>query len=185
MPDRIGLCILAGGKSERMGRDKADLYIGDVTFLERISKELSFIDEKMISLRKGDTRTLKDYVSVYDDGDKGPIGGIISALVNTKCDAVLFVPVDLPYYGKTDAENLINSYGGQCAFFPRDKENVHYVCGIIAKKALSYILKMEKEGKYAIRNLAALCETGYFEVCNSKAFVNINLPEEYDGIKLK
>ena len=32
----ISVAVLCGGKSRRMGRDKAKLYIGEKTFLERL-----------------------------------------------------------------------------------------------------------------------------------------------------
>ena len=37
----MGVGILAGGMSSRMGRDKALLDFGGVTFLERLVRELS------------------------------------------------------------------------------------------------------------------------------------------------
>ena len=47
--------ILAGGKSSRMGRDKAALMLGDETFLQRIAAELDAcgFQEKYVSLGTG------------------------------------------------------------------------------------------------------------------------------------
>ena len=40
---KIGAAVLAGGKSRRMGRNKAMLKIGEVTAVEKILEELKRI----------------------------------------------------------------------------------------------------------------------------------------------
>ena len=51
---KIGAVILAGGKSSRMGTDKAGLKIGGVSFLEKIAAELSDFDELLVSVDSED-----------------------------------------------------------------------------------------------------------------------------------
>ena len=45
----IGCAILAGGKSSRMGTDKALLQYNGKNFIENLMEELDFFDEKMIA----------------------------------------------------------------------------------------------------------------------------------------
>lgn len=46
---KIGAAVLAGGKSRRMGRNKAMLKIGEVTAVEKILEELKEFDEIIVS----------------------------------------------------------------------------------------------------------------------------------------
>jgi len=55
---KIGAVILAGGKSRRMGTNKASLSYEGQSFLERITKELACFDE--IILSTGDNMQYKE-----------------------------------------------------------------------------------------------------------------------------
>ena len=64
--------ILAGGKSSRMGRDKASLTLGNETFLQRIAAELDAcgFQEKYVSLGSGNRYGTKKEEKVPDLGRK-------------------------------------------------------------------------------------------------------------------
>ena len=49
----IGLLILAGGKSERMGSDKAGLILGDLTFSQTLAESMGLYSERLFSSAKG------------------------------------------------------------------------------------------------------------------------------------
>ena len=53
---KTGCIILAGGKSSRMGTDKALLNYNGQKFIEKIADELSFFEEKIIA--RGNNSTL-------------------------------------------------------------------------------------------------------------------------------
>src|SRR5262245_52595098 len=80
--------VLAGGKSRRMGRDKALLPWGKVSLLEHMTQLLSTVAGRVQVVGRAE---LPDIVS-----GKGPLGGILTALEATDRDANLFVAVDLP-----------------------------------------------------------------------------------------
>jgi len=84
--------ILSGGKSSRMGSDKALLTVGDETIIERITDLMKsiFSDVHIV------TNTPEDYkflnIPLYEDifKNKGPLSGIHSglhhSLINTTQD---------------------------------------------------------------------------------------------------
>lgn len=47
----ISAIILCGGKSTRMGKDKAGLLIGKKTFLQQIEEHVSGADEVLLSVK--------------------------------------------------------------------------------------------------------------------------------------
>ena len=112
--------ILAGGKSSRMGRDKAALMLGDETFLQRIAAELDAcgFQEKYVSLGTGTAEKTEIRIpggwTVIRDRyrDCGPLGGIHAALSACRTEWALFVSCDTPLYQRELAELLISKIPG-------------------------------------------------------------------------
>ncbi len=84
-PPTISVCILAGGLSTRMGRDKSRIRIGRRTMLEHVRHIASELGLPVRVLRR-------DAVPRC-----GPIGGIYTALARTRADAILFLACDMPF----------------------------------------------------------------------------------------
>ena len=45
----IGLLILAGGMSRRMGREKSEMTLGEMTFVQRIAAGMDGFNERIFS----------------------------------------------------------------------------------------------------------------------------------------
>lgn len=96
--------VLAGGRSKRLGRDKALLDVAGQTLLSRTATLVSCITQKTyISGR--DPKPLGIDLPWFPDAKEGcgPIGGIIAALKTLKAPC-LCVSCDLPLLG----EGLLN-----------------------------------------------------------------------------
>src|SRR6266568_4948322 len=81
----VEICILAGGLSERMGRDKSRLRLGRRTMLghiRRVARELG-LPVRLIR---------RDAVPRC-----GPLGGIYTALKTIRAEAVMFLACDMPF----------------------------------------------------------------------------------------
>ena len=81
----IGACILVGGLSQRMGRDKARLTLGRRTFLSHIRDVASAAGFPVRIIRK-------DLVP-----RRGPVGGIYTGLLTSPHQAELFLACDMPF----------------------------------------------------------------------------------------
>ena len=125
--------ILAGGKSSRMGRDKASLTLGHETFLQRIAAELDAcgFQEKYVSLGSGSRYGMHEEENSTGTGEKteihipvgwtavrdryrdcGPLGGIHAALSACRAEWALFISCDTPLYRRELAELLISKVPG-------------------------------------------------------------------------
>lgn len=90
----FGAVILCGGKSSRMGTDKALLTIGGKTFLEHICIELSEFDELIISYGSLHKYAEIKYPVVTDIYTGcGPMGGFIRRSLSVSRTHSLFYPV--------------------------------------------------------------------------------------------
>ena len=118
MSKDICAVILAGGKSSRMGRDKASLTLGHETFLQRIAAELDAcgFQEKYVSLGTGEKTEIRipgGWTVLRDRyRDCGPLGGIHAALSACRAEWALFVSCDTPLYRRELAELLISKVPG-------------------------------------------------------------------------
>jgi len=86
--------ILNGGKSTRMGRDKANVAVGDKTMLEMVSEALSSVVGQVVLLG-GDRFNWVCWPDAVHAG--GPLAGVATALSRAGADRVLVVAVDQPF----------------------------------------------------------------------------------------
>ena len=61
----IGLLILAGGMSRRMGREKSEMTLGEMTFVQRIAAGMDGFNERIFSSRR-QTAVPEGFVTVED-----------------------------------------------------------------------------------------------------------------------
>jgi molybdenum cofactor guanylyltransferase len=88
--------VLAGGRSSRMGRDKALLSLAGRPLIDRAVTKLRRICEHVHIL--SNDPVLSAFAPIVPDLHPhcGPIGGIEAALAHTSHDWNLFLPVDMP-----------------------------------------------------------------------------------------
>ena len=84
----LGGFVLAGGRSSRMGRDKAGLFYKGRPLLDHMTALLSTVCAEVHTVGRG---RLLDRTP-----GKGPLGGIATALEASGRDRILIVAVDLP-----------------------------------------------------------------------------------------
>jgi molybdenum cofactor guanylyltransferase len=86
--------VLAGGKSNRMGTDKA---LVDFQGQPLIVRALATLHEAGVpGFIAGSRVSLENYATVIADPGLGPLGGICAALASAWASAVVFLSVDMP-----------------------------------------------------------------------------------------
>jgi molybdopterin-guanine dinucleotide biosynthesis protein A len=178
---KIGAVILRGGRSSRMGSDKAGLRLGGRTFLELIKGELSDFDELLISVAEGegDAGTVSD---IYKKC--GPMGVIYSALRAAKSDALLVVPCDLPLFGRSLARELAaNMDEDTDALICVTDDKIHPICGIYSKSCLETMKYCLESGQLRMRLLLERLRTRQLYVSDMAYMLkNINTPEDFKAL---
>lgn len=93
----VGGYVLAGGRSSRMGRDKALLQLAGRTLIDRAVGKLRDICAD-VHILSGDT-ALEPYAPLVSDihSGCGPIGGMEAALHHSRHAWNLFLSVDMPF----------------------------------------------------------------------------------------
>lgn len=95
--DQVTGFVLAGGRSTRMGQDKALLQLGGVSLIERAVEKLrAVVSEVRILGSRAEFASYAPIVPDLHDGC-GPLGGLEAALAAAKTDWILVLPVDMPF----------------------------------------------------------------------------------------
>ena len=99
----FSLAIIAGGKSRRMGRDKAFIKLGGETLIQRViaaSADLGQAETILIANQPEDYRPFG--LPIYPDilPDRGSLGGIYTALMKSESDWVLALACDMPFVSR-------------------------------------------------------------------------------------
>jgi molybdopterin-guanine dinucleotide biosynthesis protein A len=105
--NNVAAFVLAGGKSSRMGRDKAFLPVQGETLLARSLKLATAVTQQVTIV--GETGKFAAYGRVVADivPGCGPLGGIHAALSATSAELNLILAVDLPFLEPRLLEYLI------------------------------------------------------------------------------
>ena len=115
MPNMICV-ILAGGRSRRMGQDKALLKMGNETFLAHLIDLYSPDYPVYVSLAEPESFPHPGAEEIVDlRPGRGPLAGLESSFVRTGADLVFLTATDLPFGDPGLADTLIRSIGAHDA----------------------------------------------------------------------
>lgn len=94
----ISAYIIAGGKSSRMGSDKGMLFLNETVFIAHIVKALRDASIQNITIVSSnadyDFLNCNRIEDIYPN--KGPVGGIFTALSHSKTEQNIILSVDIP-----------------------------------------------------------------------------------------
>jgi molybdopterin-guanine dinucleotide biosynthesis protein A len=124
---RLSLLILAGGRSTRMGQDKAWLVLDGRPLVERVaSRVLSLVDEVIISTNQPEpfdawlpTLTLAGQTVADRRPGDGPLAGLHAGLQVARHDLVLTLATDMPFVNPALINYLTQLTAGVDAVVPQ------------------------------------------------------------------
>ncbi len=191
MIDSITAVILAGGKSSRMGQNKALLPIEGKTLIERIGEILSAIFSKIVlstaSQNAYPQLQLPEVVDRYPQ--TGPLGGITSVL-ESGLPEIFCVGCDMPFLN----QNLIEyqcSIAHCCdAVIPVWNNHPQVLHGLYRKNLLPAFLNGISEEHHKITDWLEEAEVCYLLEDEIRrfdpaglSFRNINTPDDYKSLQ--
>ena len=182
----FGAVILCGGKSSRMGRDKAELKIEGQTFLDHIAGELHEFGELILSLDSYEKYHETKYLDITDIYPNcGPMGGIHAALTACQSDALLVVSCDMPLFRRELGKYLCSQLTPDADIVvPVTSDgHIHTLCAVYRKQTAPVFERYLKNGNYKILEPFKELKMKYVSLdCtpfSEKLLKNINTPEEY------
>jgi molybdopterin-guanine dinucleotide biosynthesis protein A len=98
--------VLSGGRSSRMGHDKALAHVGDATMAEHVAAALRAVCDPVVTV--GRSEPVADMEAFPDPGGRyqGPLAGLVAALRQAEGGWVALVAVDQPWVDPTTISRL-------------------------------------------------------------------------------
>lgn len=168
-PTTWEICILAGGLSRRMGRDKSRLKLGSRTLLNHIRAEAKSLGWPVRVIRR-------DAIPRC-----GPLGGIFTALQATRADAVLFLACDMPWVSASLLRAVLRRFGRITpALFVRSRCVMGFPCAL-RYGTLGVVADQIAQSQFSLQALArALNAKSLRPPLRWRAQLrNLNTPEEW------
>ena len=199
--------ILAGGKSRRMGQNKALIQLGDDSLIEHVIRRMRLVVDELLLITNNPDEYAHLGLSMHGDivPDTGALGGIYTGLTYASYDAVLCVGCDNPFLVPNLLTYLVSVLGEYDAVIPYtysrhnkdigvtnpshrdDRITLQTLCAAYAKRCLPIIELMLQESELRVH---ALAERAHIQRVSPEvwqafdsegmSFFNINTPEDFE-----
>jgi molybdenum cofactor guanylyltransferase len=178
--------LLAGGKSTRMGEDKAFLRYGNqflyeysLSVLKKICNEI-FISTSNPQFVSTNLRIIED-----EHTGIGPIGGIYSCLKQIKNKYAIILPCDLPMITLEIIAVLTeNLKGNEVVIALNDQNLPEPLIGIYSNSVIPIIEKMIVSNNFKMHDLFNNVKSDFVKIpgATHNIFRNINSPKEFNSL---
>jgi len=173
--------IFAGGKSSRMGQDKALLPFGDHPTLSEFQyQRLNNLFEKVYLSAKEDKFNFDCPVITDTRKEDSPLVGILSLFETLEAEEVFILSVDAPFVNQMVIESIYDSENKEYdVVVAQSPSGIQPLCGIYKKSILGLAYQQLKENNHKLQDLLFLAKTLYVPFASDQPFSNLNHPQEY------
>ena len=179
--------ILAGGKSARMGCDKAFLTVGRQCMIQRVAGLLKAVFAEV--LIAGGSVEAEEQTGLRVVGDQipgsGPLGGIHAGLTAAVNPLSLVVACDMPFISPDLAGLLVERAEGHDAAVPRHGVYLEPLFAVYRKTCIPAIeesllsLRYKVGGFYSRVRVSYVNETDWRPLTGpGEVFFNVNTPQD-------
>lgn len=181
--------IMAGGDSQRMGRDKASLVLGEQTLLQRVADAMRLVFPQVVV----SVRTLRPEIGLPQVCDAhanvGPLAGLCAGLDYASQNGVPWifaVATDMPFVRPALIEQLANYRSGVDAVVPLVDGHPQPLAAFYSIDALPAVRALATgEGKRSLRAALERLQVAYVHAADLitadpglDSFVDLDTPED-------
>ena len=185
----IPCVIFAGGKSSRMGEDKALLPFGSFPTLteyqySRLSKIFTHVYISCKEKNKFDFAKNDSTIHFIEDLPSletyAPTIGFLSAFNYLQTSSLFAISVDSPFINKTIIKAIMNAdTKNNDATVAKTVNGVQPLCGIYHSSLEIPFQEMQKTDNHKLGFLLKNSKTLYVDFTDEDPFLNLNHPHEY------
>jgi molybdenum cofactor guanylyltransferase len=183
--------ILVGGKSRRMGRDKAFLQIAGKPLFERVLEVFRESFDQLLLVGDRAERFARFGLPILPDIYPGSaLGGLYTGLRHAETEYIFVSSCDLPFPNRDLLLFLCSLRGGFDAVVPNTAQGFEPLFAVYAKSCLGPMRGLLEKGNMRVYDFYPQVRVRYVrgeELAHldrdGKSFVNINSPEELERIR--
>jgi len=182
----IPAVIFAGGKSSRMGTDKALLPFGEYRTLSEFQHHrLTLLFEEVYLSAKTDKFDFNCQV-IRDKGEESsPLVALISILETLDVEEIFILSVDTPLVDKNVIETLLQKgkeYLRADAIIAQGPRGLQPLCGIYRRSILPLAKKHLAAQNHRLTSLLEASKLNLVPFKEHEPFTNLNTQEEYQAL---
>lgn len=183
MPEEIfSAIVLAGGKSTRMGQDKAFLPFGDERLIDRVIARLQecfpqviVVGASLDCLKNNGVKTVVD-----EKPGMGPMMGILSGLKASATELNFVMACDIPDFNHFFLKRMLAMSPAYDVLVPRHGNGRHEsLFAVYHRRVIPLLQSFLDKGIKKIDLAFAQCRQGYIDIGDDSWLVNINTPADY------
>ncbi len=184
--------ILAGGKSSRMGRAKADLRFEAATMLDYVVSEMMRVfNELVVAVSEHRVYTWEGFGarSIVDRArHRGPVAALQQALRAIEFDRAFVCSCDVPFVNGDLARTLCDMLGDHDALIPQVDGKLQPLHGAYRKNCAKVLATMRKAGENRLHEIVNFAKVRVVSEEEIRAldldpellsFFNVNTPEDF------
>ncbi len=174
--------IVSGGRSSRMGEDKALLEVDGKPMIQYVSEVLrATCDEIIIASSNEKHAKFGDFMVEDTPKGMGPIAGIQAGLQAAKYEQSIVLSCDTPFVTKEILEVLKEQCQGERITLASCEGKLQPLIAIYSKAVSMTIAQSLNNNERSLMQLQETCNAKviHFDASKAKAFENINTPSEW------
>jgi len=175
--------ILAGGKSSRMGEDKGLKLLHGKPMIRYVIEALTPCFPHIKISTSNSEYSVFGYEWVSDIiPEKGPMGGIYTALKNSSGDDVFIISCDMPYISETSVNSLLQQKNG-LATVAVCNGRIQPLFGIYGKSLIPLLEEKIEQNQLGMGAFLQEINATFVDINNEDGFLNINTPDDFKYIE--
>jgi len=184
---QLGAVVLAGGRSSRLGQDKAFLKVNGQFLMERIVDQLTQLSDEVIIVTNEASKYEQFEAVVVGDAypGKGALGGIYSGLMASTRSHCLVVACDMPFLNLSLLRYMQGLASDYDVVIPRIGKLTEALHAIYSRDCRPFIADLLEAGELRIVNFFSYVRVRYVDRDEVSifdpehlSFFNINMPED-------
>jgi molybdopterin-guanine dinucleotide biosynthesis protein A len=180
--------VLVGGKSSRMGRDKALLPWNGTTLAQHAAQIVAEACGGAILVGDPARYSSLGYRVFMDRfPDCGPLGGIVTALTESNAEWNLVTGCDMPALSPETLRWLLEEATGTNgqSIVPLGPGGPEPLCAVYHRACLPALEKAISEGRFRMREVVNELQPRFLAGIDPAMFANLNAPEDLKAFPVR
>jgi len=179
----IDAVVLAGGRSRRMGRDKALLPFGGYeTLAEYQFRRLEKIFPRIYISAKTNKFPFEAPLILDQSDEYSPMVALASVLAQSQASSLFLLGVDMPFVSSRLIKSLIEklwTHPHALIVAARTPAGPEPLCALYRRDLLPEVEILLSRGLHRLQTLYEAVPTHYLDVENPEELSNLNRPQDY------
>lgn len=184
-PEIVGV-IVAGGKSSRMGTNKALIAWDGLPLIAHVSRTMQHVFKRVLIVADDAEPYRFLRLPVYPDifKDSGPLGGIHAGFVHSGAKSIFVAACDTPFISRALIEYIIHYPSGASVKVAQMDGVVHPLCGWYDRSAMPYLQQALEANQLQLKKVLYHLKAAEVPITNELPFYhplllkNFNTPAD-------